>query len=350
MSNKRQRTTTSVESLCINDLPDGILVGISSYLAKPSIALFAKAMKTNDSQQQTETSKAILSAIKWDEVLDFGDIEKRLAAKLSDYDIDYILRCADAVNNLKILKLAGCINITGSGLDMLRSSVAIEQIDLSLAGKHKVPLLETEPLLSEDIIIRIVDDIISRGRASSLKQLELPKKMRSSRSTQMEQFLERYNQYLRNKRHCCSKCDEPCSEDIDWVYVEGGDWHGTQNYTCTQCLKHFCYGEDCTDGYGSSFVNWCDKCNKGYCQSCVVANKCYNCERRACKKCDTMKQCDAPGDCTKRFCGKCSETKLCSWCDHCCLCVGAGECRTDGCQKIICSQCDNTEGYCMECY
>ena len=123
----------------------------------------------SDSQQQTETSKAILSAIKWDEVLDFGDIEKRLAAKLSDYDIDYILRCADAVNNLKILKLAGCIDITGRGLDTLRSSVAIQQIDLSLVGKHEAPTIEPEPLLSEDVVIPIIDDIISRGRGSSMK-------------------------------------------------------------------------------------------------------------------------------------------------------------------------------------
>ena len=57
-SNKRQRTTTSTESLYITDLPDGLLVNISSYLAKPSVALFATTM-TDDSQQQTQTSKAI---------------------------------------------------------------------------------------------------------------------------------------------------------------------------------------------------------------------------------------------------------------------------------------------------
>ena len=79
-NNKRKRTTTSNtnDNLHIIDLPDGLLVGISSYLAKPSVSLFALAMNS----QSTETSKAILSAINWS-VLDFSDIEKSLAAKLS---------------------------------------------------------------------------------------------------------------------------------------------------------------------------------------------------------------------------------------------------------------------------
>ena len=46
-----------------------------------------------------------------------------------------------------------CQHSTGSGLNMLRSSVVIQQIDMSLVGKHEVPLIEPEPLLSEDIVI-----------------------------------------------------------------------------------------------------------------------------------------------------------------------------------------------------
>ena len=71
----------------INDIPDAVLVGIASYLAKPSVLLFAITMNPSDSQQQTETSKAILSSTNWN-VLDFSDIEKSLASKLSDNDID----------------------------------------------------------------------------------------------------------------------------------------------------------------------------------------------------------------------------------------------------------------------
>ena len=57
-NNKRRRTTTSNnnDDKHITDLPDGLLVGISSYLAKPSVALFAIAMNnTNDSQTPKST-------------------------------------------------------------------------------------------------------------------------------------------------------------------------------------------------------------------------------------------------------------------------------------------------------
>ena len=170
-NNKRRRTTTpnNDDDKHITDLPDGLLVGVSSYLAKPSAVLFALSMTADsDQQKETETSKgAIISSIDWN-VLDFSDIEKSLAAKLSDDDISKILRSIDAVNNLKVLKLAGCVNITGSGLDLLSSSVAIQQIDMSLVGKHESPTIKSEPKISEDIVIPILDVIISRG-GSSLK-------------------------------------------------------------------------------------------------------------------------------------------------------------------------------------
>jgi len=81
--NNMCRTTGAM--LHITDLPDGILVGISSYLTKPSLAIFAIAMNPNYSQP-TQTSKAIISNCNWS-VLDFSDIEKSLAAKLSDGNI-----------------------------------------------------------------------------------------------------------------------------------------------------------------------------------------------------------------------------------------------------------------------
>jgi len=267
-SNKRQRTT---ESLHITDLPDGLLVGISSYLAKPSVVLFSFAMSPNTSQS-TQISTAIISATNWN-TLDFDDIEKSLAAKLSDDDIDKILRCIDAVNNLQILKLAGCINITGGGLNVLRSSTVIQQVDLSLVGKHEVPLLDPEPILSEDIVIPILDSIIGRGRESSLQQMEFPKiwrrSERSARSTEMAQFFIRYDDYLTNQRYCCSKCEQVIDSD-EWVCLGGDEWHGTQNYTCSGCLKHFCYDDDCTGG--DEEITWCQRCEKGYCKNCAAHN------------------------------------------------------------------------------
>ena len=352
-SNKRQRTTTS-DKLCINDLPDGLLVGISSYLAKPSVGLFAIAMDP-DNFQRTQTSKAILSNRRWN-LLDFSDIEKSLAAKLSDDDIDKILKSIDAVNNLKILKLAGCVNITGSGLDTLRSSTVLEQIDMSLVGKHEVPLIEPEPLLSEDVCIPILDGIIGRGRGSSLKQLEFPKKWRKTQSIQMTQFLGRYNQYLTNQRYCCSKCDRICTEtwddDNEWIYRDpesmgesACDWYGTQNYACSQCVQHFCLHEDCADENGDN-SKWCRKCEKEYCKRCGGMNSCRCCAEDFCHECSDMKECD--GDCGRTICEDCSAKKTCSYCykTRCRFCIQSHQCNLDGCNKVICMDCveSNLEG------
>ncbi|KAK1734944.1 hypothetical protein QTG54_014404, partial [Skeletonema marinoi] len=102
----------------------GALTHVSSYLAAPSRALFAVALNSRDS------SSAIVGD-DW-EYLDFGHIEKDLAAKLIDDDIRDVLLSIDAINNLKRLRLTNCINISGVGLEPLRGSTIIQQIDLSL--------------------------------------------------------------------------------------------------------------------------------------------------------------------------------------------------------------------------
>jgi hypothetical protein len=60
---------------------------VTSFLASPSRALFAVALALNC--RGVERSSAIVGD-QW-EVLDFGDIEEELAAKLSDDDIRGVL-------------------------------------------------------------------------------------------------------------------------------------------------------------------------------------------------------------------------------------------------------------------
>ncbi|KAL9190437.1 hypothetical protein ACHAXT_007648 [Thalassiosira profunda] len=128
----------------IGDLGDA-LAHVVGYLEVPSLALFAVAItapsrswpaKSNDTPQRrpNELGRAILSANRdsW-EVLDYEQIEKDLASRLTDEDIAASLICIDAFNRLEKLKLAGCVGISGAGLHPLRDSTALVQIDLSLA-------------------------------------------------------------------------------------------------------------------------------------------------------------------------------------------------------------------------
>ena len=336
-SNKRQRTNTSNNEIHINDLPDGILVGISSYLAKPSKVLFSIARKPNG---------LWIFRGNW-EVLDFNDIEKSLAAKLSDDDIGEILKRIDAGNRLQILKLGGCVNITGSGLSSLSRAWAIKQIDLSLVGKNEVPLIEPEPLLSEDIVIPILDDIINRGERS-LRQLEFPKKWRNTTSTEMTQFFERYSNYLESHRHRCSKCDRTCtgSGGMEWIdLVEGDEWHATQSFTCSGCLNYFCSDGNCLDNDNQPYIRWCKKCERGYCRRCSAVNECVSCNADFCVECSDMIECEGD-NCERLFCDDCTMEYTCHICNSikCSDCVYRHECDLHGCDKAICSDCVESKG------
>ena len=68
--------------------------------------------------------------MQWEE-LDFEDIEKSLAAKLTDIDIRAVLHCINAKQTLKRLKPAGCVNIMGCGLDSLLTRFGSNRADRS---------------------------------------------------------------------------------------------------------------------------------------------------------------------------------------------------------------------------
>ena len=160
--------------ICLSDLPTGALAHVSSYLAAPSRALFAVALNSRDVDSSSDIAGGCAA-------LDFGDIEKDLAAKLSDEDIRWVLLSIDAVNNLKRLRLTNCIHITGVGLEPLRGSTIIQQIDLSLVGVHESCKLDSAPPISCAEVIPILDSIIERGEDCSSEHLQFPNEWRKER-------------------------------------------------------------------------------------------------------------------------------------------------------------------------
>ena len=315
---------------------------------------------TQDGASSTQTNDAIMSATTSTSnggeqqqlnVLDFGDIEKSLAAKLTEDHITTILNCISASNNLKTLKLAGCVNITGSCLEVIRSSAVLELLDLSLVRMHESPELDTEPLLSESVVIPILDHIMERR---SLKLLHLPKTLRTNPSRGMEEFLDRYNDYLETFRYRCSKCEGLCSSTgaERWMFRDVGMEQGAQNYTCSGCLKHFCFDEDCTDEDGNMFVEWCTKCENHYCKECVPSDMCGGpCYNSYCNKCDALeKVCDG-GNCETKLCKACTARYSCRYCNQtrCRDCIRTYSCYRDDCNKVICGDCIESKGEGGEC-
>lgn len=161
----------SGDDLRILDLPDLLLANIAKYLSKPSIPLFAIAITSQQASigsseasditwQPTSTSNAIITGAYGERnTLDFGEIEESLASNITDDHVRDVLICLDATNNLKVLKLIGCINIQGRGLDVLRGSLVLECIE-----SHKPQLINDDNLpqsnLSPNIIISLLESIV----------------------------------------------------------------------------------------------------------------------------------------------------------------------------------------------
>ena len=244
--------------------------------------------------------------------LDFCDIDKELAGKLTDEDIGGVLMCIDAIQNMKKIKLTGCVNITGRCLEVLRGSTVLQQLDLSLVGLDDngwpaSPALDPEPPISELVVIPILDSIIG-SEGCSLGQLQLPKKWRNERSTMLSEFLTRYNIALNSRGIVCSfgicdtKCNSICfhphtnprmsTDDDDADY-------GIQYFTCYECTKHYCPEHEdetpdvcelcekvrCTDCCNGRKTDECDQCSRTTCYKCTRVGFCDRCQRTLCMDC-----------------------------------------------------------------
>ncbi len=329
------------------DLPVGILKNITSYLAaptSPSRILFAVALA--DVSQDDDTlsygmrySAAITGDNDWD-TLDFGEIEKNLAARLSDDDLSSVLMHIDAVHNVNKLKLTNCINFTGAGLRPLRGSTIIEQIDLSLVGDGENPRLNPEPPISCDAVLPILDSIIELEGRCALKRLDVPFKWYTDESdsdSAFHLFAERYNEMWDNRETIrCLNCNEYLPQDR---FISFDDYHGSHSFTCYQCTKHYC--NECPEDEDGDLLGYCNNCNRDYCRECVKVSRCQGCNKNICENCLRF-ECNK---CNQTICSACANAFVCSYCDvaHCITCN-----RREGmemvcfcyrCRKSCCNSC-----------
>ena len=337
------KSASSQQQLGLSDLPIGALSHVSSYL--PSSlprALFAVALNY---YHDIDSSSAIVGEQR-DDVLDFGDIEKELAVKLTDDDIKNILLSIDAINNLKTMRLTNLLNISGIGLEPLRGSTMIEKIDLSLVGKHKSPDLSPAPPIACIDVLPILDKIIDMGEDCSLKLLIFPKKWREQRKSEFHSFLVRYNALLRSREVTCLKCHHNLSEGNLMLIMEADELYGSQKFTCFDCLKHYCHGcyeED--DGEEIDYMSaLCRTCNRRYCLNCSRERLCNSCNEWFCVECIKIEEC---ARCAKIICLNCASERECRnnccegkiWCDYCVR-------HSDA--LVSCENCGGD--YCMDCY
>eukprot|EP00984_Skeletonema_dohrnii_P018369 scaffold8557_cov100-Skeletonema_dohrnii-CCMP3373.AAC.9 len=327
---------------CLTNLPSGILAHAASFLAEPSKALFAVALDGNSAASTNERSSAIVGN-QWS-ILDFGGIEEELATKLNDDDIEKVLLCIDAVNKVKRLKLTNCVNITGAGLEPLRGSLIIEQIDLSLVGEHQRPHISPEPHISCSHVLPILDSIIER-EGCSLMHLQFPHVWREVPSAESEfhAFILRYNQMRGNWEEIgCLECNRnlPFGSD-EWIDGDVFDpfFYGTHSSTCYGCMKHYCYRCVINGEWQlGSIMGNCVMCKRDYCVDCIEMHTCRSCNGQNCN------------DCYGYECHQCNE-KICSKCVE----RGHRNFKCDDCNVVVCFQCcvvggeENKVHFCDQC-
>jgi len=85
------------------------------------------------------------------------------------------------------------------GLNPLRGSVVLEQIDISFARKHKTQYIDPEPKISHEIVMPILQSIISADDCS-LKYIQFPMKWRNGYSN--DGLLESLFSFNKNTIHC----------------------------------------------------------------------------------------------------------------------------------------------------
>ena len=264
-SNKRQRQSST--TVTITDFPDTVLSSISSYLTQTSCLQFCLAMSSSLQQPDSSISKAIMTQHNlWDSI-DVNDMKELFGGNITDDNIRWLLKCTDAVHNLKTLKITNCLGVVGRGLQPLVGSTTLESIDLSLVGANKSPIIDPVPPISAEVVVPILESIIS-AEGNALKHVTLPKKWRVEKSDILTTFLRKFESVLDSRGIKCfaHKCEEICEgrEGNSLVCSDSEqNRYGITTSACSECKQSFCNA--CQDRY--EFV-FCKVCEKIYCDIC----------------------------------------------------------------------------------
>ena len=280
-----KRTRLPPQGRTIRDLlPDSLVAAVCDYLLVPSRLLTAVALGGENSS----IGGAPITS------LDFEQVEKELAGRLTDDHLELMLRASDAATGLQILKLAGCTNITGSGLRPLRGSRVLRQVDFTLRRNHEAAKKEEEEeevveeaRLSKEEVLPFLQSILDGG-GTELRDVSFPSawaRRWGESDPAVVQCRENFNQYTAECQIQCSKIDcgnlvssneyvtcydclnmicDPCSEEWD-------DLNGCPIVHCAKCERNRC--QECTTRQKNGHSGW------DYCSGCMpVTKKCTNCD------------------------------------------------------------------------
>jgi hypothetical protein len=175
-SRKKIRSRSPVQEMYLGlhgmEAAEAAMANLGSFLTATERALFGVAL--DPTGHPTSASEMVTEFVT---ELDFGDIDPRLATRLTDEHLKCILDNIDAEHYLEVLKLTHCVGVTGRGLEPLSDSRVLELLDLSLMKLHESPSIAlSKSDISEAAVLPILDSILRRGEHSALKHIQFPQK------------------------------------------------------------------------------------------------------------------------------------------------------------------------------
>ena len=270
------------------------------------------------------------------EMMDFVDIPKSLALRLTDDDVGAVLVCIDAANNLNRLKLTNCFNVVGTCLEPLRRSTVLEYVDLELVRQFEKPWHHCatsydgtecdEIKLCEGTVFDVLGGIL-REDGNSLKRLQYPYKWYYDPPAESGLFggsnriwegryqtmSGRCNQFVNDHNAVVNKFAYSLyfNENAQSVCARLNENRHDEANMCIFCGEKY-------------FYSFCAHCNEILCTDCSTTNECRVCNVRYCLPCS-------------RESGFETKVTLCSeYCQRLC-----SLCRLDICK--------NTPNACVEC-
>ena len=331
-NHKRQRIAPPLgggSAVGINDVPEPILASIATYLEKPVRPLLAMALTAPSSswvdcnwkKGPSSMGRAVLSNDLWEE-LDFSLMPRDLASRLTDADLGGALACIDAANKLRKLYLSQCINVSGSGLELLRGSAVLEEADLRTGIRMDDEDAVVVHRISPAVVVPILESILTKD-GSSLEKVLLNKSWRDDNSGELKEFVQRYRRILTQTiefwERMCIRCG----------------MHDELHGPCGACGNTYC--GDCCPSVR------CDRCLDLFCDECGIL--CLDeWSGPICKGCfDPRCPCTYP---LSHFRHEVSDYPSC--CSVCKCAVHCTSCSPDGRETAQhCRECGGT--FCLDC-
>ena len=325
--------------------PDAIRLVLRDFIGGPTndlLSLIRLAATSKGLQKCVFEESPLL----WT-VIDMTVVDKKYRKRLRDWQLESLLRRANAVSVTKRLSLEGCRGLRGSGITPLFGSTMLQEVDLRFCGgssSHQDLIPDTGS------ICRVIESMppfnipTSISPLSGLRRIEIdasdarPVFVSTARKAALEKLtdLERLFGSRLASATCCSDCQTSIRASVSNRQanaMEGSISDEAKYCFCPDCKDLVC-GDDVKD---CRSIQWCDHCGKQSCTRCTTMDTCRSCEETYC--CYDIITC---GSCARIQCEDCAvesdflQTPTCSSCDvtRCSDCRAMDFC--EGCERHFC--------------